>query len=218
MFGMISITELLARMIVLFSAITVHEYAHGFVAYKLGDPTAKYSGRLSLNPLSHIDPFGAICMVLFRFGWAKPVPINPMYFKDRRKGTALVSIAGPLANIALAFLSTVIFALYLVFLAPYIWTPLSSFISEIFVQLALLNISFAIFNLIPFPPLDGGKILGAFLSQESYMNLLQYERFGFPILIILSLTGILGRILSIFVMPLYNLWETVLNGLISILV
>lgn len=215
---MISITELLARMIVLFSAITVHEYAHGFVAYKLGDPTAKYSGRLSLNPLSHIDPFGAICMVLFRFGWAKPVPINPMYFKDRRKGTALVSIAGPLANIALAFLSTVIFALYLVFLAPYIWTPLSSFISEIFVQLALLNISFAIFNLIPFPPLDGGKILGAFLSQESYMNLLQYERFGFPILIILSLTGILGRILSIFVMPLYNLWETVLNGLISILV
>ena len=218
MFGMISITELLARMIVLFSAITVHEYAHGFVAYKLGDPTAKYSGRLSLNPLSHIDPFGAICMVLFRFGWAKPVPINPMYFKDRKKGTALVSIAGPLANITLAFLSTVIFALYLVFLAPYIWTPLSSFISEIFVQLALLNISFAIFNLIPFPPLDGGKILGAFLSQESYMNLLQYERFGFPILIILSLTGILGRILSIFVMPLYNLWETVLNGLISILV
>lgn len=215
---MISITELLARMIVLFSAITVHEYAHGFVAYKLGDPTAKYSGRLSLNPLSHIDPFGAICMVLFRFGWAKPVPINPMYFKDRKKGTALVSIAGPLANITLAFLSTVIFALYLVFLAPYIWTPLSSFISEIFVQLALLNISFAIFNLIPFPPLDGGKILGAFLSQESYMNLLQYERFGFPILIILSLTGILGRILSIFVMPLYNLWETVLNGLISILV
>lgn len=218
MFGMISITELLARMIVLFSAITVHEYAHGFVAYKLGDPTAKYSGRLSLNPLSHIDPFGAICMVLFRFGWAKPVPINPMYFRDRKKGTALVSIAGPLSNIALAFLSTVIFALYLVFLAPYIWTPLSSFISEIFVQLALLNISFAIFNLIPFPPLDGGKILGAFLSQESYMNLLQYERFGFPILIILSLTGILGRILSIFVMPLYNLWETVLNGLISILV
>lgn len=215
---MISITELLARMIVLFSAITVHEYAHGFVAYKLGDPTAKYSGRLSLNPLSHIDPFGAICMVLFRFGWAKPVPINPMYFRDRRKGTALVSIAGPLANIALAFLSTVIFAIYLVFLAPYIWTPLSSFISEIFVQLALLNISFAIFNLIPFPPLDGGKILGAFLSQESYMNLLQYERFGFPILIILSLTGILGRILSIFVIPLYNLWETVLNGLISILV
>lgn len=215
---MMSITELLARMIVLFSAITVHEYAHGFVAYKLGDPTAKYSGRLSLNPFSHIDPFGAICMVLFRFGWAKPVPINPMYFKDRKKGTALVSLAGPLANIALAFLSAVIFALYIVFLAPYIWSPLSSFISELFMQLALLNISFAIFNLIPFPPLDGGKILGTFLSQENYMNLLQYERFGFPILIILSLTGILGRILSIFVMPLYNLWGTVLNGLISIFI
>ena len=111
-----SITELLARFIVLFTAITVHEYAHGYVAYKLGDPTAKYSGRLSLNPISHLDMWGAICMVLFGFGWAKPVPINPMYFRDRKKGMALTALAGPLANIVLAFASTIIFALYFVFI------------------------------------------------------------------------------------------------------
>ena len=98
-----SLTELLARVLVLFTAITVHEYAHGYAAYKLGDPTAKYSGRLSLNPLSHLDPIGALCMVFFRFGWAKPVPINPMYFKDRKRDSAITAAAGPIANILLAF-------------------------------------------------------------------------------------------------------------------
>ena len=88
----------LQRFIVMFTAITVHECAHGFVAYKLGDPTAKNCGRLTLNPLSHLDPIGAICMVLVGFGWAKPVPINPMYFKNRKRDTALVSLAGPAAN------------------------------------------------------------------------------------------------------------------------
>ena len=104
-----------ARLIVLFTAITVHEYAHGFVAYKLGDPTAKYSGRLTLNPIAHFDPLGALCMLLFGFGWAKPVPINPMYFRDRKKGSALTALAGPLSNIVLTFVSTVFLALFYVF-------------------------------------------------------------------------------------------------------
>lgn len=212
-----SLSELLARFIVLFTAITVHEYAHGFIAYKLGDPTAKYAGRLSLNPLSHLDPIGALCMVLFRFGWAKPVPINPMYFKDRKRDGAIVAVAGPLANIVLAFLSTIIFAVYYV----YVYIPFPNFLTQfvytVFMQLAVVNISFAVFNLIPFPPLDGSKILGAFLSYENYGRLLQYERFGFPVLIFLSLTGVLGRILSLFINPLFSLWIKMLNGLISIL-
>lgn len=213
-----SITELLARFIVLFTAITVHEYAHGYVAYKLGDPTAKYSGRLSLNPLSHLDMWGAICMVLFGFGWAKPVPINPMYFRDRKKGTALTALAGPLANIVLAFVSTIIFALYFVFIYSNFTNVITRFIYSVFVQLAVVNISFAVFNLIPIPPLDGSKILGMFLSQESYMKLLSYERIGFPILMILSLTGVLSHILGVFITPVYRLWYITLQALINILI
>lgn len=213
-----SVTELLARFIVLFTAITVHEYAHGYVAYKLGDPTAKYSGRLSLNPLSHLDMWGAICMVLFGFGWAKPVPINPMYFRDRKKGTALTALAGPLANIVLAFVSTIIFALYFVFIYSNFTNVITRFVYSVFVQLAVVNISFAVFNLIPIPPLDGSKILGMFLSQESYMKLLSYERIGFPILMILSLTGVLSHILGVFITPVYSLWYITLQALINILI
>lgn len=212
-----SISELLARIIVLFTAITVHECAHGYVAYKLGDPTAKYSGRLSLNPLSHLDPIGALCMVFFRFGWAKPVPINPMYFRDRKRDSAIVALAGPVSNIILAFVSTVFYALYFVFVYLKFQNFITAFVCAVFEQLALLNISFAIFNLIPLPPLDGSKILGAFLSYENYGKLLQYERFGFPVLILLSLTGVLGAFLSMFISPLYKLWAMSVNGLISIL-
>ena len=201
----------------LFTAITVHEYAHGIIAYKLGDPTAKYAGRLSLNPLSHLDPIGALCMVFFRFGWAKPVPINPMYFKDRKRDSAIVALAGPLSNIILAFLSTIVFAVYYVYVYLNFPNFVTQFIYTVFMQLAVVNISFAVFNLIPFPPLDGSKILGAFLSYENYGRLLQYERFGFPVLILLSLTGFLGRILSLFINPLFSLWLKMLNGLISIL-
>ncbi len=212
-----SLSELLARFIVLFTAITVHEYAHGLIAYKLGDPTAKYAGRLSLNPLSHLDPIGALCMVFFRFGWAKPVPINPLYFKDRKRDSAIVALAGPLSNIILTFLSTLVFAVYYVYVYLNFPNFVTQFIYTVFMQLAVVNISFAVFNLIPFPPLDGSKILGAFLSYENYGRLLQYERFGFPVLILLSLTGFLGSFLSLFINPLFSLWLKMLNGLISIL-
>ncbi len=211
-----TLSQLLARVIVLFTAITVHELAHGYVAYKLGDPTAKYAGRLSLNPLSHLDPWGALCMVLFGFGWAKPDPVNPMYFRDRKKDNALVALAGPLSNIILAFASTVLTALYFNFV--FIKAPnfLTQFGYTVLIQLAVVNISFAVFNLIPFPPLDGSKILGAFLSYENYSKLLMYERFGFPILMILSFTGVLGRILGLFINPIYGMWASLLKGLINL--
>ncbi len=213
-----SISEILARIVVLFTAITVHEYSHGYVAYKLGDPTAKYSGRLSLNPMKHLDVWGALCMVLFGFGWAKPVPINPMYFRDRKRDTALVSFAGPLSNIVLVFVSTIIAALYFVFI--YIPYPnfLTDFIYQIFIQLAVINIGFAVFNLIPIPPLDGSKILAMFLSNENHTKLMRIEQFGFPILMILSLTGVLGNLLRIFINPLYSAWVNLFEWLVNILV
>ncbi len=242
--GLFSIDTLISwlqRFIVLFTAITVHEYAHGFVAYKLGDPTAKRAGRLTLNPLSHLDPIGAICMVLVGFGWAKPVPINPFYFRNRKRDTAIVSLAGPAANIVLAFLSTIIYVPFYAFaVVPSISAKYGSaaaafavkqygvtaiygglgiigFIAETLITLAVVNISFAVFNLIPFPPLDGSKILGAVLPNNAYMTLLRYERIGFPILIILSITGILGRILGFVIDPIISLWGAFGNIFLDIL-
>ncbi len=207
----------LQRFIVLFTAITVHEFAHGLVANKLGDPTAKNAGRLTLNPLSHLDIIGAICMVLTGFGWAKPVPINPMYFKNRKRDTALTALAGPAANIILAFATTVIYVPFVYFVLLRVNNSLLSFIGGTLQSLVFLNISFAVFNLIPFPPLDGSKILSIVLPTDAYMKLLELERFGFPVLIILSLTGILGRILNVIIQPVYSLWEAFAKLLLSLL-
>lgn len=205
----------LQRFIVLFTAITVHECAHGFVAYKLGDPTAKNAGRLTLNPLSHLDLLGALCMVLVGFGWAKPVPINPMYFRNRKRDTALVSLAGPAANIVLAFLSTILYVPIAVAYYKF-GSWILGFVEGTLISLVSLNIGFAVFNLIPFPPLDGGKILGVILPADAYMKLLQYERFGFPILIILSLTGVLSRILNVIIAPVYHLWSIFAEFLLNL--
>ena len=128
-----SFSAILARFIVLFFAITVHEFSHGYTAYKLGDPTAKYSGRLSLNPLAHLDPIGALCMLLFRFGWAKPVPINPMYFRNRKRDTAITALAGPVANILLALISVILLAPLIVFVLP----NHSNFITEFLYRLLI---------------------------------------------------------------------------------
>lgn len=202
------------RFIVLFTAITVHEFAHGFAAYKLGDPTAKNMGRLTLNPFSHFDPLGAICMVFFQFGWAKPVPINPMYFRHRKRDTAIVSLAGPLANILLTVVSTVVYMLCFCISAKYFSSSDGwYFVCQTLRNLALLNINFAVFNLIPIPPLDGSKILSTVLPTDAYMKLLEIERYGFIVLILLLASGILDKILNVLITPLYNLWGVALDAL-----
>jgi Zn-dependent protease len=137
-------------------ASTVHEFFHAWTAYKLGDPTPKANGRLTLNPLAHIDPIGAIMMVLFKFGWSKPVPINEWNFKNRRQGKALTALAGPVSNLILAALSGLLYH----FLNSY--QPIASFL-YIF---AVINISLAVFNIIPIPPLDGHKVVGWFLPRR----------------------------------------------------
>jgi Zn-dependent protease len=160
-------------------ALTIHEFAHGYVAYKLGDDTAKSLGRLSLNPIKHIDPFGAICMVLFHFGWAKPVPINPRNFKNPRRGFALSALAGPATNLIVGFFTAF---LYLLFYSIFRETG-NAFIDSFEINILLfllyffsINIGLGIFNLIPIPPFDGSRILYVALPQKWYFKVMKYER------------------------------------------
>ena len=162
--------ELLLCLPAVLIALTVHECAHGFVAYELGDPTAKQMGRLSLNPLKHIDPIGAVCMLIFHFGWAKPVPVDSLQFKSPKKGMAITALAGPMSNLFLASIGGFIYALTLKLLPEYFaeqnfWYWIAYAWVNIVYYSIWLNISLAIFNLIPIPPLDGSRILFAFLRK-----------------------------------------------------
>ncbi len=161
--------------------LTVHEYAHGYAAYRLGDNTALLMGRLTLNPIRHLDPIGAVCMLLFHFGWAKPVPINMRNFKNPRRDFAICALAGPLSNLLLAFFSAFLYLLlgrifgrmeFSSTLLGYITSNLLLFI-YIF---HIINVGFGIFNLIPIPPLDGSRILSLLLPPRAYYTLLQAER------------------------------------------
>lgn len=163
-------------------ALVFHEVAHGFIAYKLGDPTARYMGRLSLNPLKHLDPIGTLCMVFFRFGWAKPVPIDVRYFKKPRRDIALSSLAGPVANLILALVGALLYSLCLA-LTYKVLPEYESFLYYVFYALLMLftsftwlNISLAIFNLIPLPPLDGSRIFLIWLPYRVYAKIVRYER------------------------------------------
>lgn len=156
-------------------ASTVHEYFHAWIAFKLGDPTAKAEGRLTLNPLAHIDPIGAIMMVLFRFGWSKPVPINEYNFENRRRGKALTALAGPVSNILLAAFSGILYQL----LSDYY---LIAFFLQVF---ATINISLAVFNIIPIPPLDGHKIVNWFLPKKWSYWWEELEKYSWVLILLL---------------------------------
>lgn len=192
-------------------AITFHEVAHGYVANKLGDPTAKFTGRLTLNPLVHIDPFGTIILPLmmhfltngqFVFGYAKPVPINPMNFKNPRQGMAISAAAGPVMNIALAFISAVILKLLIVPLAMFMPETVNETVLKPLFLIAtasvVINVVLASFNMIPIPPLDGGRVLTGLLPQKQAMSFSRIEPFGFIIVLALIYTGIA----NLFIMPL----------------
>ena len=177
-------------------AISAPEFAHGLVSYWLGDPTPKRDGRLSLNPLHHLDLVGTICMLVFRFGWAKPVKVNPQYYKNPKQGMALTALAGPVMNLILAFLFLGIFV-GLFHVTEGSTEGMLGYLMLLAQYTAIMNIGLGVFNLIPIPPLDGSKVLGIFLPQRTYFQLMRYERYGGLLMIVLLYTGVLSRPLGI---------------------
>ena len=197
--------------------IIIHECAHGYVAYRLGDPTAKHMGRLTLNPLRHLDLIGTLCMVFFHFGWAKPVPVNPSYFRDPKKGMALTALAGPMVNILTAFLAVPLYMLvehayYLHYDAAF----LAAFLRVLYLfcyYLHAVSIGLALFNLIPIPPLDGSQILFALLPARQYNTLMRYRRY-FPFAFLLFLIasyrfGILSSISGFVSLGMERIWSLI---------
>ncbi len=174
------ILELLLIAPTVLIALSFHECAHAFVAYKLGDPTAKYMGRLTLNPIKHFDPIGALCMLICHFGWAKAVPVNMMNFKNPKRGMALTALAGPATNLMLGFIGATLYGMFFnilptTYTSEFLYVLASALLTFLF-YFGYLNIFLAIFNLIPVPPFDGSRILGAFLSDRHYIKLMSYER------------------------------------------
>lgn len=194
----------LQRVLGVLLCLTVHETSHGLAAYALGDPTARDRHRLSLNPLRHIDWLGLAMMLAVGFGWAKPVPVDPRYFKRPKQGMALTALAGPVSNLLLALLAVFLSReLY----ARGAWMPMGirvSLFQFLLYTLAPLSIGLGLFNLLPIPPLDGSKVLGAFLPDRAFFGLMRYERYGMFLLLALSWFGVTGDLISGAIMKTYE--------------
>ena len=182
-----SLLEAVLRVAAVFLCLTVHETCHGLAALALGDPTAKRMHRLSLNPLRHIDWIGLLLMFAAGFGWAKPVPVDPRYFKNPKRGMALTALAGPASNFLLAFAALLLLRLVITALPGAGW---SAALAIFLLQLSQLSVGLGLFNLIPIPPLDGSKVLAAFLPDRQYITLMRYERYGILVLLALSFLNV----------------------------
>lgn len=184
-----SLSTAVLRVAAVFLCLTVHETCHGLAAFALGDPTAKRMHRLSLNPLRHIDWIGLAMMVAAGFGWAKPVPVDPRYFKNQKWGMALTALAGPVSNLLLSLLLLAVSkAVYPLAMTSVGWFVFLNFC----VSAAILSIGLGLFNLLPIPPLDGAKVFGALLPERVYFSVMRYERYGMLLLLLISFTGIGG--------------------------
>ena len=201
---MVSLLDAVLRVAAVLLCLTVHETCHGLAAYALGDPTAKSMHRLSLNPLHHIDWFGLLMMFAAGFGWSKPVPVDPRYFKKPKEGMALTALAGPVSNFLLALL--------LMFISKmiYLYAPYSAALDVLFTfclyTAVPLSIGLGLFNLIPIPPLDGSKVIAVLLPDQTYVKLMRYERYGMLLLLALSLLGISGGFISGAIMRVYEVF------------
>lgn len=208
-------TDLLGRIPALLIAITFHEYAHARMAYAWGDPTAKLQGRLSLNPIAHLDPIGLLMLIIVRFGWARPVPINPFNFRDRRKGLFWVSFAGPGMNLILGFLATFFYVIFRITAYKIYGSSLYGIVDSILYNLVIYNVFLAIFNMIPLPPLDGSKILSTMLGGRNLQIYQQIEPYGPFLLILLLVFGGLGRILGPIAFFIINIYDTIVSIMVT---
>jgi Zn-dependent protease len=193
------ITQLIILAPPLLMALTFHEFAHGYIAYRLGDPTAKNEGRLTLNPIKHLDPIGTIAFFFIKFGWAKPVPVNPAYFKNPKRDMLWVALAGPATNLALAVISAIVTKLVW---AAASFIPYSTIAEAILVPLnsmliasVWINLVLCIFNFLPIPPLDGSRILAGILPDNLAQSYQQIERYGFIIILVLAFSGLLSKVI-----------------------
>ena len=189
--------QLLLRVVPALVCITLHELSHGAVAYLLGDTTARDAGRLTLNPIRHIDPMGLVMMVVFRFGWAKPVPVNMYRFRDPKGGMALTALAGPMSNLLICVVFLFLYGLAYAPLYVYArWGEAGRTLQEMFYLTAYISLGMGLFNLLPVPPLDGSKVLFSLLPERAYDQLMRYERYGMLALLALVWSGVLGSPLS----------------------
>ncbi len=207
--GMTGILSLLISVFCVLLSISIHEFAHGYMAYKLGDDTARVMGRLSVNPLHHLDPIGALCLLFFHFGWAKPVPVNPSKFTKVKikTGMVLTAIAGPLANFILGFIAMILLRVVILYMADF---AVAELLFIILYTLIIMNVGLGLFNLIPIPPLDGSKVLNALLPARIYFKIMQYERYGTLLLILFIWFGS-GRFLSSLSGYVLDFYDLILN-------
>lgn len=183
-------------------ALSIHECAHAFAAYKAGDPTARNLGRMTLDPVKHIDPIGMLCLLFFRFGWAKPVPINSRNFKHYKRDNVLVSLSGIISNFILSFIMCAIW-----FIVINGFGVNNEIFNNIMCQMVMINISLAIFNLLPIPPLDGFQVMATFLSKKASGVVNVLNRYGFIILIVLIITSAFSFILINFITWLTGVYD-----------
>ncbi len=198
--------QLIIQVPPLLFALTIHELAHGYVAWRLGDPTAKNEGRLTLNPLKHLDPIGVLAFIIMKIGWAKPVPVNPHYFRNPQRDMLLVALAGPGSNILLAVASAALAHFFVAFriLPLFVLHPLVAMLAAS----VWINIMLAVFNCIPIPPLDGSRVVMGLLPPQAARGYARLEPFGFILLLVLFYTGIISQV----IMPIIRFSNSLLLG------
>ena len=214
----IDVLQIITKILIIFLVLPIHECAHAWAAHKMGDETAAYSGRLTLNPLAHIDILGALCLLITGFGWAKPVPINPLKFKKQRFGIAITAAAGPLSNVAVSFIAMIIYRIVLslpggsgYFLSSAGDITGGFVILYILQFFILVNIGLAIFNLIPIPPLDGSKIISYFTSAKLDRWIYEHQLIVNAVFFAVIITGILSKPLNIIGGYVYDLFWFITN-------